>query len=121
MSDTTEPITLQAYDPGDLLMDANARSNAQATVTKADVALCKTIAASRPDGCGNNVPITIVRRPDGRLRVRTGRDCEAVTCEKSPGCGRSSSRAADCPMARQNPSRPRPFGLPSASASHPRP
>jgi ParB family chromosome partitioning protein len=72
MSDTTEPITLDAYNPGDLLMDANARTNAEATVTKADVALCKTIAASRPDGCGNNVPITIVRRPDGRLRVRTG-------------------------------------------------
>ena len=73
MSDTTtEPIILQAYDPGDLLMDANARSNAEATVTKADVALCTTIAASRPDGCGNNVPITIVRRPDGRLRVRAG-------------------------------------------------
>jgi hypothetical protein len=34
--------------------------------------LCRTIAASRPDGCGNNVPITIVRRPDGRLRVRAG-------------------------------------------------
>jgi hypothetical protein len=32
----------------------------------------RTIAASRPDGCGNNVPITIVRRPDGGLRVRTG-------------------------------------------------
>ena len=73
MSDTTtEPITLQAYNPGDLLMDANARTNAEATVTKADVALCTTIAASRPDGCGNNVPITIVRRPDGRLRVRAG-------------------------------------------------
>ncbi|HEV8279661.1 MAG TPA: hypothetical protein VGQ26_28760, partial [Streptosporangiaceae bacterium] len=54
------------------LMDANARTNAQATVTKADVALCKTIAAWRADGCGNNVPITIVRRPDGRLRVRAG-------------------------------------------------
>ena len=66
MSDaTTEPITLEAYNPGDLLMDANARANAEATVTKADVALCKTIAASRPDGCGNNVPISIVRRPDG--------------------------------------------------------
>jgi ParB family chromosome partitioning protein len=72
MSDTTEPITLQVYDPGDLLMDANARTNADATITKADVALCKTIAASRPDGCGNHVPITIVRRPDGRLRVRAG-------------------------------------------------
>src|SRR5262245_25168157 len=72
MSDTTEPITLEAYNPGDLLMDANARTNAESTVTKADVALCKTIAASRPDGCGNNVPITVVRRPDGRLRVRAG-------------------------------------------------
>ena len=73
MSDTTtEPITLEAFNPGDLLMDANARTDAEATVTKADVALCTTIAASRPDGCGNNVPITIVRRPDGRLRVRAG-------------------------------------------------
>lgn len=73
MSDTAaEPITLQAFNPADLLMDANARTNAQATVDKADVALCKAIAASRPDGCGNYVPITIVRRPDGQLRVRTG-------------------------------------------------
>jgi ParB family chromosome partitioning protein len=73
MSDTTaEPITLEAFDPAGLLMDANARTNATATVTKADVALCKAIAASRPDGCGNNVPITLVARPDGQLRVRTG-------------------------------------------------
>jgi hypothetical protein len=73
MSHTTaEPITLEAFDPAGLLMDANARTNATATVTKADVALCKAIAASRPDGCGNNVPITIVGRPDGQLRVRTG-------------------------------------------------
>jgi ParB family chromosome partitioning protein len=73
MSDTTaEPITLEAFHPGDLLLDANARTGAEATVTKADAALCKTIAAARPDGCGNNVPITLVRRPGGRLRVRTG-------------------------------------------------
>ena len=73
MSETTaEPITLEAFHPGDLLLDANARTNAEATVTKADVALCKTIAAARPDGCGNHVPINIVRRPDGRLRVRAG-------------------------------------------------
>jgi ParB family chromosome partitioning protein len=73
MSDTTnQPITLEAFHPAGLLMDANARSNATATVANADVALCKSIAASRPDGCGNNVPITIVRRPDGQLRVRTG-------------------------------------------------
>jgi ParB family transcriptional regulator, chromosome partitioning protein len=86
MSDTTtEPITLQAYDPCDLLMDANARSNAEATVTKADVAQCTTIAASRPDGCGNNVPITIVRRPDGRLRVRAGH-------RRTIGCARAGVR-----------------------------
>jgi ParB family chromosome partitioning protein len=73
MSDTTaEPITLEAFHPGDLLLDANARTNAEAIVTKADVALCKTIAAARPDGCGNHVPITLVRRPGGQLRVRTG-------------------------------------------------
>src|SRR5690349_15585946 len=73
MSDTTiEPITLEAFHPGDLLLDANARTNVEATVTKADVALCKAIAASRPDGCGNHVPITIVCRPDGQLRVRAG-------------------------------------------------
>jgi ParB family chromosome partitioning protein len=73
MSDTTaEPITLEAFNPADLLLDANARTNAEATVTKADVALCKTIAAVRPDGCGNNVPITLVHRPGGQLRVRTG-------------------------------------------------
>jgi ParB family chromosome partitioning protein len=54
------------------LLDANARTNAEATVTKVDIALCKTIAASRRDGCGNYVPITLVRRPDGQLRVRTG-------------------------------------------------
>jgi hypothetical protein len=39
MSDTTpEPITLEAFDPAGLLMDANARTNATATVTKADIA-----------------------------------------------------------------------------------
>jgi ParB family chromosome partitioning protein len=83
MSDTTsEPITLEAFDPVGLLMDANARTGATATVTKADVALCKAIAASRPDGCGNNVPITIVRRPDGQLRVRTGHR-RAIGCTRA--------------------------------------
>jgi ParB family chromosome partitioning protein len=84
MSHTTaEPITLEAFDPAGLLMDANARTGATATVTKADVALCKAIAASRPDGCGNNVPITIVRRPDGQLRIRTGH-------RRAIGCLRAS-------------------------------
>jgi len=83
MSHTTaEPITLEAFDPAGLLMDANARTGATATVTKADVALCKAIAASRPDGCGNNVPITIVRRPDGQLRVRTGHR-RAIGCMRA--------------------------------------
>jgi hypothetical protein len=62
----------EAFDSVGLLLDVNMRAGAEATVTKADVALCKRIAASRPDGCGNNVPITIVRRPDGQLRVQTG-------------------------------------------------
>jgi ParB family chromosome partitioning protein len=83
MSDTTaEPITLEAFHPGDLLLDANARTNAEATVTKADVAMCKTIAAARSDGCGNNVPITIVRRPDGQLRVRTGHR-RTIGCQRA--------------------------------------
>jgi ParB family chromosome partitioning protein len=83
MSDTTaEPITLEAFHPGDLLLDANARTNAEATVTTADVALCKTIAAARPDGCGNNVPITLVRRPGGQLRVRTGHR-RTIGCQRA--------------------------------------
>jgi ParB family chromosome partitioning protein len=83
MSDTTaEPITLEAFNPGDLLLDANMRTGAEGTVTKADVALCKTIAAGRADGCGNNVPITIVRRPDGQLRVRTGHR-RTIGCQRA--------------------------------------
>ena len=83
MSDTAaEPITLQAFHPGDLLLDANARTGAEATVTKADAALCKAIAAARPDGCGSNVPVTIVRRPDGRLRVRTGHR-RTIGCQRA--------------------------------------
>ena len=87
MTDTTttaaETITLEAFDPAGLLMDANARSNAEATVGKAFVAVLKAHAATSPefpvhgDGtsrarCGNYVPITLVRRPDGQLRVRAG-------------------------------------------------
>jgi ParB family transcriptional regulator, chromosome partitioning protein len=84
MSDTiAEPITLEAFDPAALLMDANARSNAEATVDKAFVASLKAHAATSPKfpvhgtptqlaGCGNYGPVTIVRRPDGQLRVRAG-------------------------------------------------
>lgn len=82
---TSEPITVEAFNPAGLLIDANARSNAEATVDKAFVAVCKTIAAARPDGCGNHVPITIVRRPDGQLRVRTGH-------RRTIGCARAGVR-----------------------------
>ena len=83
MTDTAaEPIVLEALDPGALLLDANTRSNAEATVTKADVALCKTIAAQRKDGCGNFVPVTLVRRPGGQLRVRAGHR-RTIGCQRA--------------------------------------
>ena len=97
MSDTTaEPITLEAFDPAELLMDANARSDAEATVDKAFVASLKAHAATSPKfpvygdrtrlaGCGNYVPITIVRRPDGQLRVRAGH-------RRNIGCMRAGAR-----------------------------
>lgn len=84
MTDTAaETITLEAFDPASLLMDANARTDAEATVSKAFAAVLKAHAAASPefpvhgDGtrrarCGNYVPITLVRRPDGQLRVRAG-------------------------------------------------
>ena len=83
MTDTAtaaEPITLEAFDPAGLLMDANARTNAEATVDKAFVAVLKAHAATSPEfpvhGDGlpvrNYVPVTLVRRPDGQLRVRAG-------------------------------------------------
>jgi hypothetical protein len=53
-------------------MDANARSDAEASVDKAFIAAPKAHAEISPVSCGNFVPITVVRRPDGRLRVRTG-------------------------------------------------
>ena len=83
MTDTAaEPITLEAFDPGALLLDANMRTNAEATVTKADVSFCKTIAATRADGCGNFVPVTLVRRPGGQLRVRTGHR-RTIGCQRA--------------------------------------
>ena len=97
MSDTiAEPITLEAFDPAELLMDANARSDAEATVDKAFVASLKAHAATSPKfpvygdrtqlaGCGNYVPITIVRRPDGQLRVRAGH-------RRNIGCMRAGAR-----------------------------
>ena len=67
-----EPITLEVFDPAALLMDANARSNAEATVDKAFVAELKAYAKVSPRGCGNHTPVELRRRPDGQLRVRTG-------------------------------------------------
>jgi ParB family chromosome partitioning protein len=76
MTDTgtaaAEPITLEAFDPATLLMDANARSNAEATVDKAFVAELKAYAKVSPRCCGNHTPVELRRRPDGQLRVRTG-------------------------------------------------
>ena len=76
MTDTgtaaAEPITLEPFDPATLLMDANARSNAEATVDKAFVAELKAYAKVSPRGCGNHTPVELRRRPDGQLRVRTG-------------------------------------------------
>jgi ParB family chromosome partitioning protein len=75
MTDTAvaaEPITLEAFDPATLLMDANRRSNAEATVDKAFVAELKAYAKLSPRRCGNHTPVELRRRPDGQLRVRTG-------------------------------------------------
>ena len=52
-------------------MDANARSDAEATVDKAFVAELKAYAKVSPRGCGNHTPVEL-RRSDGQLRVRTG-------------------------------------------------
>jgi hypothetical protein len=84
MTDTAaEPIALEAFLPAELLMDANARTDAEATVDKAFTATLKAHAAAslqfplhedpaQTFVCGNYVPVTLVRRPDGQLRVRTG-------------------------------------------------
>src|SRR5215472_14844233 len=82
MTDAAEQIVLEAFDPGALLLDANMRTNAEATVTKADVTFCKTTAAARADGCGNVVPVTLVRRPGGQLRVRTGHR-RTIGCQRA--------------------------------------
>jgi ParB family chromosome partitioning protein len=86
MTDTgtaaAEPITLEAFDPAGLLMDANARSNAEATVDKAFVAELKAYAKVSPRGCGNHTPVELRRRPDGQLRVRTGH-------RRTIGCSRA--------------------------------
>ena len=94
MTDTvTDPITLEAFLPAELLMDANARTDAEATVDKAFVATLKAHAAVSPPfplhdaqgqavTCGNYVPVTLVRRPDGQLRVRTGHR-RTIGCQRA--------------------------------------
>ena len=83
MTDTgtaaAEPITLEAFDPATLLMDANARSNAEGTVTKADVALCTTIAGSRPDYC-----LLIPASVNSPLRIRSASPSAKRAAASSP-------------------------------------
>ena len=82
---TTQSITLESFDPAELLVDVNARSKAEDTVDKAFIATLKAHAATSPDGCGNYVPVTIVIRPDGQLRVRAG-------ARRTIGCQRAGVR-----------------------------
>ena len=82
---TTQSITLESFDPAELMVDANARTDAEATIDKPFIASLKAHAATSPDGCGNYVPVTIVIRPDGRLRVRAG-------ARRTIGCQRAGIR-----------------------------
>ena len=96
MTDTATaaaPITLEAFDPAELVMDANSRTDAEESVTAEDVASAKAHAATspgfpahsdpaRPAQCGNEVPIEIRRRPDGSLRVRDGRR-RNIMCQRA--------------------------------------
>jgi ParB family chromosome partitioning protein len=75
MSDpTTEPITLEAFVPAELRIADNARTDAEATITKEWIAQLKAHAAIDPTGkgCGNHTPVPVVRCPDGELEILFG-------------------------------------------------
>jgi ParB family transcriptional regulator, chromosome partitioning protein len=75
MTDTTaEPITLEAFDPAELRIADNVRTDAEATITKEWVAQLKAHAAVDPTGkgCGNHTPVAVVRCPDGELEILFG-------------------------------------------------
>ena len=63
-------------------MSANSRTDAEGSVTAADVASAKAHAGVAEHGCGNEVPIEIRRRPDGSLRVRDGHR-RAIMCQRA--------------------------------------
>lgn len=85
----------EGRSPADLLMAANSRSNAEATVDKAFAASGKAHAANSPPGCDSSVPITTVRRPDGQLRVRTEHRPSAACALVSRHFGPAGSGAID--------------------------
>ena len=99
MTDTgtaaAEPITLEAFDPPSLLMDANARSNAEATVDKAFVAELKAYAGpplkDSPRGAGTTPRSSCAA-------ARTG------SCGSAPGTAAPS--AASAPACRCSDSSP---------------
>ena len=93
MSDTTaEPITLEAFDPAELLMDANARSDAEATVDKAFVASLKAHAATSPkfpvygDRTRLAGAATTSRSPSSAART--------ASCGSAPGTAATSAACA---------------------------
>ena len=73
---------LAAFNPAELDMSANSRTDAEGSVTAADVASAKAHAGLAEHGCGNEVPIEIRRRPDGSLRVRDGHR-RAIMCQRA--------------------------------------
>ena len=73
---------LAAFDPAGLDMSANSRTDAEDSVTTAEVASAKAHAGLNEHGCGNEVPIEIRRRPDGSLRVRDGHR-RTIMCQRA--------------------------------------
>src|SRR5260370_42425408 len=77
-----EPITLEAFDPAGLLMDANARSDAEATVGQAFVAVLKAHAATSPEFPVYGDPTRRPRRGN-YVPIRLG--ARAASCRARPG------------------------------------
>ena len=73
---------LAAFNPAELDMSANSRTDAEASVTADDVASAKAHAGLAEHGCGNEVPIELRRRPDGTLRVRDGHR-RTIMCQRA--------------------------------------
>ena len=83
----TDPETapdgvLGAFATDGLDMSANARTDAEATVTDQDVAGAKAMALNHDYGCGNAQPAELRRRADGTLRVRDGAR-RTIMCQRA--------------------------------------